>query len=182
MTNVQFHTWLKVQMSNSNHHLKLAYLSLHARRVSMFEKPNMARNTLPMWYLDSTENFYCLECILMFGIHIQDLLIGTPSAWHSSFWQDFGQPVKRVIIDECQHVNNSNLARHQALSKISTKARIDLSGILAHNKWHDLSGLIMLCRGYPIRNHNHFLGIFSAREVTGRADAQGINLHASPCD
>ena len=45
-----------------------------------------------------------------------------------------------------------------------------LSGTLAHNRWPDLSRLIALIRGHPIRDHNDFLKFFSVGEVSGGTD------------
>lgn len=92
------------------------------------------------------------------------------SALHSVFWRHLNLPSKRLVLDECQVVNKRDGARHQALKKLFVKGTILLSGILTHNKWHDLSGLVDFLKRHSIKDHHGFIKHFSAVDAAGSSE------------
>ena len=97
------------------------------------------------------------------------------STLHTDFCRQINQPIKRLVLDECQVVNKREGAKHIAVKNCYAKATIPLSGTLAHNKWHDLSGVMAFLRGHPIVDHSTILGIFSVNSGD-EIDIAGIRL------
>jgi SNF2 family DNA or RNA helicase len=72
------------------------------------------------------------------------------------------------VLDEGQIVNKREKIRHVAIKEgIPAKAYIIMSGTLAHNKWHNMSGYIDFLQGHPFTTHSKFLHTFSSFSTTG---------------
>lgn len=78
------------------------------------------------------------------------------------YWQKTNRPFFRVIIDEAQKVNKASGDRHKAVKNIFTKARVCLSGTLAHDKWHDFGGLVSFLHGHPFTDLRKFTRAFGS--------------------
>ncbi|KAF8854060.1 P-loop containing nucleoside triphosphate hydrolase protein [Acephala macrosclerotiorum] len=90
------------------------------------------------------------------------------AALHSSFWLELKLPIKRLILDEAQVVNKRNGVRHKAVKRLNAKAVVVLSGTLAHNKWHNFSGLIDFLAGHPFTTHKLFMRAFATQDYDGK--------------
>jgi SNF2 family DNA or RNA helicase len=98
------------------------------------------------------------------------------SALHSPFWETTEHMWKLVVLDEAQLVNKREKIRHKAIKKgIPAKAYIIMSGTLAHNKWHNMSGYVDFLQGHPFTTHTKFLHTFSSFSTTGNIQAPHIS-------
>lgn len=92
------------------------------------------------------------------------------TALHSDLYIQLGLPIKRLVLDEAQRVNKRSGRRHRALRNLYVYAVIVLSGTLAHNKWHDFSGLVAFMQGHPFTSHKKFLHSFSTWDYDGQTN------------
>lgn len=90
------------------------------------------------------------------------------SALHSPIWESIDHKWKLVVLDEAHLVNKREKIRHVAIKKgIPAKAYVMMSGTLAHNKWHNMSGYVDFLQGHPFTTHAKFLHTFSSFSTTG---------------
>ena len=97
----------------------------------------------------------------------------------SGLWRLLGIPIKRLILDEVQVVNKRSGARHKAIMKLPAKAIVGLSGILPHNRWHDMSGYFDFLKSHPFKSHADFMATFASQDAYGksvRPDAARLRL------
>lgn len=93
----------------------------------------------------------------------------------TEFWEMGGIPIKRCYVDEAQMVNKRAGKRHIALKSLPVVAWVLMSGTLAHNRWHDISGYIDFLRGHVYKTEDAFNRQFSrpghgtghARQIEG---------------
>lgn len=88
---------------------------------------------------------------------------------HSSFWRELNLPFKRLVLDEVQVINKRGGVRHKAIKSLHYKGVIQLSGTLAHNKWHNFSGYVDLLSGHPFPTHRDFMKTLSTYGYDGRS-------------
>ena len=93
------------------------------------------------------------------------------SALHSDLLEILNIPFKIAVLDEAQRVNKRGKLRHDALKNhLRAASFLIMSGTLAHNRWHDLSGYLDFGRNHPFMTHNKFLHTFSSIGVDNQIE------------
>lgn len=90
----------------------------------------------------------------------------------TQLWSDVGLPFKRGYMDEAHVVNKREGKRHQALQQLHVASWCVMSGTLAHNRWHDLSGYLDFVKGHPYDTHAKFNKQFSVTGYTNMASRE----------
>jgi SNF2 family DNA or RNA helicase len=91
----------------------------------------------------------------------------TTAALHSDLWKILDLPFKIAVFDEAQKVNKRGKQIHESLKNhLHAQSIAILSGTLAHNKWHNLSGYIDFGKSHPFVTHNKFLHTFASFDVS----------------
>lgn len=72
-----------------------------------------------------------------------------------------GLPIKRGYMDEAQMINKRDNKRHLTFTKLHVSSYCMMSGTLAHNRWHDISGYLDFVKGHPYTSNSRFNARFS---------------------
>jgi superfamily II DNA or RNA helicase len=97
------------------------------------------------------------------------------SILHSSFWDHLNLKIKRLVLDEVHLVNKRNGIRHQALKRLPYEAVIGLTGTMAHNVWHNTSGIIDFGIDHPFPTHQDYMRIFATSGYDGKLERPSIS-------
>jgi SNF2 family DNA or RNA helicase len=87
---------------------------------------------------------------------------------YSEFWKYTRQPVKRLVIDECDKIKKPEGSFFIALDAIDRRATILLSGTILSNKWYDISNAIAMLSGHPFNTRRKFLNAIAIATRTTR--------------
>lgn len=94
---------------------------------------------------------------------------------HTDMMAELGLEWKIAVLDEAQRVNKRGKTRHESL-KLALKAQgvVALTGTLAHNRWHDISGYLAFGTNHPFDTHNKFLHAFSSFQTANKIDVPAL--------
>lgn len=94
------------------------------------------------------------------------------TALASGLWALTGLYIKRGYMDEVQVVNKRDGERHKALKQLPVLSWCMMSGTLAHNRWHDLSGYMDYLKGHVYTTDEKFLTQFSSPGYGGSSSIE----------